>query len=171
MQNELPYSEAIVNKFPEQVVIGIARDANGMCNPIALGWTMITSGSPPMMAVAIGQTRYSLEVFRHAKEFVVALPSEAQAEETMLFGTKSGRDIDKLAEADAQIESAKAIDCVLLSEAVANFECTLVKEVETGDHFLFVGEVVRSHASGDRPNRLYTVGPGHQLAGLARSGR
>jgi flavin reductase (DIM6/NTAB) family NADH-FMN oxidoreductase RutF len=55
-----------------------------------------------------------------------------------------------------------------LSDAVANFECRLVGEMETGDHFIFVGEVVRCHVNEDTLDRLYTVGPGHVLGGLPR---
>ncbi|UCD30628.1 MAG: flavin reductase, partial [Planctomycetota bacterium] len=90
VQKQVEYSRAIVSKYPEQIVIGIARDRNGKHNPITLGWTMIVSHVPPMMAVSIGKTRYSLETFRHAKEFVIAFPSEHQRAEAMLFGTQSG---------------------------------------------------------------------------------
>lgn len=168
MQKEVPYGEAIVRKYPEQVVIGIAKDAAGKYNPITLGWTMITSGSPPMMAVSIGLTRYSLEAFRHAGEFVVAMPSADQEAEAMLFGTRSGRDCDKFAQAGTKLQPAAAIDCVLMAEAVANFECKLVGEMTTGDHVLFVGEVVRSHVHETELARLYTVGAGYKMGGLAR---
>jgi flavin reductase (DIM6/NTAB) family NADH-FMN oxidoreductase RutF len=169
MQETVPYSEAIVSKYPEQIVIAIARDAEGKYNPITLGWTMIVSGNPPMMAVAIGLTRYSLGAFRHAREFVIAFPGEHQADETMLFGTKSGRDTDKLAEAGTPTEPAAQIDGVVLSEAVANFECRLISEMVTGDHVVFVGEVVCSHVHPDMPSRLYTVASGHKMAGIARA--
>ena len=168
MQRQVPYSQAVQWKYPEQVVIGIAKDPQGKYNPMTFGWTMITSGSPPMMVVSIGRTRYSLEAFRQAGEFVVAFPSEHQGEETLLFGTKSGRDVDKLAAAGAKTQPASKIDCVLLSEAVANFECKVVAELETGDHVLFVGEVVCAHVNEEPLNRLYTVAPGHVLAGLRR---
>ena len=168
MQKQVPYSEAIVSKFPEQVVVAIAKAANGVCNPITLSWTMATSHKPPMMAVSIGRTRYSLEVFRHAKEFVIAFCSEHQADEAMLFGTRSGRDIDKFAEAGTKLQPAEKIDCVLMADAVANFECKLASELETGDHFIFVGQIVCSHVNPDMPSRLYTVGPGYKMAGLKR---
>lgn len=168
MQDQVDYTKAIVTKYPEQVVLGIAKDAKGVCNPIALGWTMIVSHQPPMMAVAIGKTRYSLEAFRHAGEFVIAFPSEHQGEETLLFGTKSGRDMDKFQEAGTPLEPASKIDCVLMSDAVANFECKTVNEVETGDHVVFVGEIVCSHVNSKPLNRLYTVGDGYKMAGLPR---
>ncbi len=170
MQKTVPYAKAIDAKYPEQVVIAIARAAGGVCNPITLGWTMITSHEPPMMAVSIGLGRYSLEVFRRAKEFVVAMPSEDQADETMLFGTRSGRDMDKFVAAGTVLEDASEIDCVIMSDATANFECRLVGEMETGDHRIFVGEVVCSHVHPDMPSRLYTAGAGYKMSGIARLG-
>ena len=52
MQKQAEYQEAIKTKYPEQIVIAIARDKTGKANPITLGWTMIASGKPPMMAIA-----------------------------------------------------------------------------------------------------------------------
>jgi len=167
MQIESPYAKAITRKYPEQVVIAIARDAQGKCNPITLGWTMITSGKPPMMAIAVGLGRYSLKAIRHSREFVISFPSSAMAEDTLFFGTKSGRDVDKLALRGTATQPATEIDCVLLSEAVANFECTLEHEFKTGDHVLFVGRIVAAHVNQDPSvRRLYTRGTGYQLGGV-----
>lgn len=166
MQQQVDYSQAVASKYPEQIVIGIARDPQGKHNPITLGWTMIVSHEPPMMAVSIGKTRYSLETFRHAREFVIAFPSEHQQGEAMLFGTKSGRDMDKLAAVGCSLVPACKIDAVLLADAVANFECKLVAELETGDHVVFVGEVVCSHLNDKPLNRLYTVGEGYKMEGV-----
>lgn len=168
MQKDAPYSEAIKLKYPEQVVIAIARDAQGKCNPITLGWTMITSHEPPMMVISIGRTRYSLEAVRRSGEFVLVFPSEHQQDEAMLFGTKSGRTMDKLAVSGAKTSPAANIDGVILDDAVANFECRVVSELETGDHVLFVGEVVACHVNTKPLNRLYTCAPGHVLGGLPR---
>ena len=168
MQEQTDYSKAIALKFPEQIVIAIAKDPKGKYNPITLGWTMIVSHDPPMMAVAIGKGRYSLEAMRSARQFVIAFPSEHQQAETMLFGTKSGRDTDKLAEAGIATQPARKIDCVLLAEAVANFECKLIWEMEAGDHVVFADEIVCSHANPTPLNRLYTVGGGYLMSGLGR---
>jgi flavin reductase (DIM6/NTAB) family NADH-FMN oxidoreductase RutF len=169
VQKATTYLEAIALKYPEQVVIAIAKDRQGKYNPITLGWTMVVSHDPPMMAIAVGKTRYSLEAIRSAGEFVIAFPSEHQAKETLLYGTKSGRDADKLADAGAKTAPAKKIDCVLLWEAVANFECELVSETEAGDHVVFIGQIVCSHVNETPLNRLYTVGQGYKMGGLPRS--
>ena len=166
MQKSVDYSQAIATRFPEQVIIAIARDKKGMANPITLGWTMITSGQPPMMAISVGKGRYSLEAIRHSREFVISLPSDKMAEATLFFGTRSGRELDKLKESGIKTEPAKDINSVLLSDAAANFECVLRSETETGDHYIFVGEVVASHINKESQKRLYTTGTGYQLGGV-----
>jgi flavin reductase (DIM6/NTAB) family NADH-FMN oxidoreductase RutF len=52
---------------------------------------------------------------------------------------------------------------------VANFECKCVGELETGDHIIFVGEVIASHVHEPSLNRLYTLGEHYRLGGLPRA--
>jgi flavin reductase (DIM6/NTAB) family NADH-FMN oxidoreductase RutF len=166
MQKEVKYGNAIVTKFPEQVAIAIAKEKDGKYNPITLGWMMNTSIQPPMLAISVGITRHSLEVIRKAKEFVVAFPSEEQAQEAVFYGSKSGRDLDKIKAFGGTTEPAQKIDCVLLADAVANFECRLAGELATGDHVIFVGEVVASHINTQPKKRVYAKGPGHEMGGV-----
>jgi flavin reductase (DIM6/NTAB) family NADH-FMN oxidoreductase RutF len=163
MQKQVEYAEAVKTKYPEQVVIAIAKDKNGKANPVTLGWTMIASGQPPMMAIAVAAKHYSIETVRHSKCFTIVYPSAEMGDAALFFGSKSGRDADKFAEFDCKTEPAKAIDSVLLCDAVANFECTLESETVAGDHIIFVGTVVASHMNTEAKERLYTVGPGHKL--------
>ena len=163
MQKQVEYSDAIKTKYPEQVVIAIAKDRNGKANPITLGWTMIVSGTPPMMAISVAKTHYSIEAITHSRTFTIAFPSSEMADAALFFGSKSGRDIDKFAEFDCKTEPAKVIDSLLLADAVANFECTFESQILAGDHIIFVGEVVSSHINTESKKRLYTVGPGHKL--------
>lgn len=167
MQKQAEFPEAIKTKYPEQVVIAIARDKAGLANPVTLGWTMIASGKPPMMAIAVASTHYSIETIRHSKCFTIAFPSSDMAEMALFFGSKSGRDIDKFAEFDCKYEPTKVIDSALLTDAVANFECTLESETIAGDHIIFVGKVVCSHINTEPKKRLYTIGPGHKLGSVS----
>ena len=163
MQKEVEYSEAIKTKYPEQVVIAIAKDAAGRANPVTLGWTMIVSGTPPMMAIAVAKKHYSIEAITHSKSFTIAFPSAEMAEAALFFGSRSGRDTDKFAEFDCKTAPAKSIDSVLLADAVANFECTLESQVPAGDHIVFIGQIVCSHMNTEPKKRLYTIAPGHKL--------
>lgn len=163
MQKQVDYSDAVKTKYPEQLVIAIAKDRNGKANPVTLGWTMIASGDPPMMAIAVAKKHYSIEAITHSECFTIAFPSAQMAEAAMFFGSRSGRKVDKFAEFECETGPAKEIDSLLLLDAVANFECTLESQVPAGDHIVFIGTVVCSHMNTESKKRLYTVGPGHKL--------
>ncbi len=168
MQVEAPYEDAMKRKYPEQVVIGIVKDDRGKDNPITLGWCMITSHKPPMLAISVGLTRHSLPAIRQSREFVICFPSSTMADDALFYGTKSGRDLDKLAECGSKTQPATAIDGVLFADAVANFECKLESELETGDHVILVGRVVVSHVNeSTEVRRLYTLGQDYQIGGVA----
>jgi flavin reductase (DIM6/NTAB) family NADH-FMN oxidoreductase RutF len=163
MQKKVKFEQAIKTKYPEQVVIAIAKDKYGKANPITLGWTMIVSGEPPMMAIAVAKGHYSVKTIRHSKCFTIAFPSADMAYAALFFGSRSGRDYDKFADWDCKIKPAKVIDSVLLADAVANFECKLEWQKVAGDHIIFVGRVVASHVNTKRKKRLYTIAPGHKM--------
>jgi flavin reductase (DIM6/NTAB) family NADH-FMN oxidoreductase RutF len=163
MQKQVEYTEAVKTKYPEQVVIAIAKDKGGRANPVTLGWTMIVSVKPPMMAIAVAKKHYSIGTIRHSKCFTIVYPSSDMGDAALFFGSRSGREVDKFAEFDCETVPTKEIDSVLLADAVANFECRLESETEAGDHIIFVGEIVCSHVNTEPKQRLYTVGPGHKL--------
>jgi flavin reductase (DIM6/NTAB) family NADH-FMN oxidoreductase RutF len=168
MQKQVEYSDAIKTKYPEQVVIVIAKDKYGKANPVTLGWTMIVSGNPPMMAIAVAKKHYSIETINHSKCFTISFPSSDMAQAALFFGSKSGRTTDKLAElAECKIEPAREIDSLLLSDATANFECELYSQTEAGDHIIFIGKIVCSHVNNEQKKRLYTTGPNHKLGSVS----
>jgi flavin reductase (DIM6/NTAB) family NADH-FMN oxidoreductase RutF len=43
----------------------------------------------------------------------------------------------------------------------------LVKQIPTGDHITFVGQVVCSHINTKRKKRLYSLGSGHKLGAVS----
>ncbi len=163
MQKQVKYEQAIKTKYPEQVIIAIAKDKKGKANPVTLGWTMIASYEPPMMAIAVAKTHYSIKTIRHSKCFTIAFPSSQMADAALFFGSRSGRDSDKFAQFNCKTLPTKKIYSLLLADAVANFECTLESQFSAGDHIIFIGKVVASHINTKRKKRLYTVGPDHKL--------
>ncbi len=163
MQKQVKYEQAIKTKYPEQVVIAIAKDKSGKANPVTLGWTMIASYDPPMMAVGLYKGHYTVKCIRHSKCFTIAYPSSDMAKAALFFGSHSGKDTDKLAEFKCKIRPARKIKSVLLTDAVANFECRLVRQIPTGDHITFIGKVICSHVNTRCKKRLYSLGSGHKL--------
>lgn len=157
MQKEVPFTLALESRYPEQIAIAVVRDALGKYNPITLGWIMPVSSQPPLIALSVGQHRWSADALRKAREFVLAYPSDRQADAAKYFGTHSGREVDKFAATRCATERARRVDGLLLTDAVANFECRLVQEWPVGDHILFVGEVVCAHVNANPVKRLFTL--------------
>jgi flavin reductase (DIM6/NTAB) family NADH-FMN oxidoreductase RutF len=164
MQKKTDFEKAIKTRYPEQVVIAIAKDKTGRANPVTLGWTMLVSSEPAMMAIAVYKGHYSIGAIRHSRCFTISYPSSQMAEAALFFGSHSGRDTKKFAEfKKCRTSRAKVIDSVLLDDAAANFECRLAWEKKAGDHIIFVGKVVASHINTKRKKRLYTIGAGHKM--------
>ena len=160
MQKITDYRESRSLQYPEPVSIVIVKDGKGHYNPMSASWVMFTSLDPRMLAVSIGFTRYTYELMEQGTEFVISLPSAGMSSEIEFFGSKSGRDIDKLKVLGSPIQAATMIDSVLLSEASVNYECKLTDKLKTGDHMIFAAEIVASHIHADKLPRLYMLGPG-----------
>ena len=170
MQKRVPSTEAQDTRYPEEVVIAIAKDRDGKVNPVAISRVMIVSNEPPMLAIAIGKTRYTVETITHSRIFTVAYPSSEMKDLTRLFGTESGRDVDKLEKAGCATQPAEEIDSLILVDAVANFECELESYMPAGDHMIYVGRIVAAHINEEPKPRLYTVGPDYELGSIDLGG-
>jgi len=143
---------------PERVVLAVCTDSEGKANIIALGWKMKTSINPPMVAISVGKARYSHKLISEGKEFVLAVPSEDIPKEVLYCGTHSGRDVDKFKQTGLTPLSAKFVKPPLIKECVVNLECKLVGQLDTGDHTIFVGQIVASWASEDEKRNLLSIG-------------
>jgi len=133
--------------YPSRVVLVTSIDKSGKPNIITLAWTSIMSMSPFMVGISVGPKRYSHRLISESKEFVINLPAFDLQKACIVCGTKSGRNVDKFREASLTPIKSEKISVPRIKECYAWLECKVVNSVETGDHTLFVGEVV---ASGER---------------------
>ncbi len=167
MQRHVEIEKAIERKYPEQVVLVTTRGKDGKANVMACGWISIASGEPLMFILGIDEDSHTFELIRESKEFVVAFPHEFMKEETLVAGSCHGDEVDKIAKAGLNTQSARKVKAPLLTEAVANFECEMVDIIKPGDCTLVIGKVVAAHVNSDPlVKRLYTVAPGHELSGV-----
>lgn len=159
MQRPTDYRGSRLLQYPEPVCIIIVRDVDGKYNPMSASWVTLTSIEPRMLAISIGFQRYTYELMLKQKEFVISFPSIKMEAEVRLFGSESGRDMDKLRELGTPTQPAEVIDGLLLSDATVNYECILKDSMVTGDHVLFLAEIVASHAHEENLPRIYVLGP------------
>ncbi len=111
-------------------------------NIITIGMVHIFSFNPPLIGIGISPKRYSFELIKKAKEFVVNIPTQEILKAVSYCGEHSGRDGDKFQATGLTREPPKKITTPAIKECPVKFECQLIKEIETGDHTWFIGEVV-----------------------------
>ncbi len=140
-------------KFPEWVALLVTRDpANGRTNVMPVGWIACCSFEPPMITVAVGNTRYTHDVLKRSPKFVLAFAGEGQADVVRAAGRSSGRDADKFAALHIPHETVGSSGCPLLTEAAFNLECEVADTLVTGDHTVFAAKILAAHAP-DHPIR------------------
>lgn len=155
---EVPVEEAWKRKYPERTVLVVSIGKEGKPNIITVGWNMPTSGKPPLVAISIGKTRYSHKLISQTGEFVVAFPSIDMEDAVIFCGTVSGRDVDKFKETGLTPIPAKYVKPPLIAEATVNMECRVVATLETGDHTIFVGEILATYISKEDKPILFNMG-------------
>jgi flavin reductase (DIM6/NTAB) family NADH-FMN oxidoreductase RutF len=127
---------------PRLTVLVTSVDKRGKPNIITLSWAMPTSFDPPLVAISVGTRRYSHELIESCEEFVVNIPPHDILEKVKLCGSSSGRVSDKFAEAGLTSIASKKVEPPRIKECIAHLECRLVGKLQTGDHTIFLGEVV-----------------------------
>jgi len=136
---------------PTQVVLVTSRATTKIMGKeqvkddiIAIAWHMPTSFDPELYSISVGKTRFSCELIKHSKVFVVNFMPYTLKEKALFCGTHTGRHMDKFEETGLTREESEKIDCPIIKEALAYLECEVVNEFETGDHVIFVGKVINS---------------------------
>jgi flavin reductase (DIM6/NTAB) family NADH-FMN oxidoreductase RutF len=155
--NELDRHEAFELASPFPYVIAVTLDKRERPNLIGLSWWTFTSWEPLMIAISVGHRRYSHECLEHHKEFALCFPSEEQAKDAWLCGTKSGRDTDKFQLTNFKPLQARNITVPILDGVTVAYECKIVNQFGTGDHTLYIADVVSIHGDPEKINHLYSI--------------
>lgn len=139
-------------KRPERIVWVITNYKKVNICPI--GWKMLTSKQPPMFAVSIYNQHYTHKAISETGEFIVSWPGKELAEETYVCGTTSGNSVNKLDSLiNLKLEKAQNISVPIIQNAIANYMCRLTDKFITGDHTIFVGEILTVWST-DNPGKV-----------------
>jgi flavin reductase (DIM6/NTAB) family NADH-FMN oxidoreductase RutF len=144
VKNELPVSEGMRN-LPIRPTYLVSMEHEGKKNIMTVGMFAFFSGKPTLVGIGIAPSRYSFDLIRKSGEYVVNVVDDNLVEAVRICGEKSGRDLDKFESAKLTAEKGAKVSAPLIKESPVNIECKVVKEVETGDHVWFIGEVLTTH--------------------------
>jgi len=142
---------------PENVVFIISGTFEAP-NIMPAGWFMRTSFNPPLIATSIGLERYTHDLVSKYKDFVISIPSEKNSNLILKTGSCSGSDTDKFKKFSINnIKKGTKVNLPLLIDSFIDFECTLEDFIDTGDHTIFVGRVLRA-IKGEGENVVLNMG-------------
>jgi flavin reductase (DIM6/NTAB) family NADH-FMN oxidoreductase RutF len=104
-----------------------------------------------MVSISIRKERYSYEVIKASREFVINVPDRKILWVTDYCGVTSGRDIDKFQETGLTKTMGTVVKAPLVNESPLNLECRVTQIIPLGSHDLFLAEVVQVHAREEDP--------------------
>lgn len=118
-------------------------------NIITVAWTGTINTNPPMTYISLRPERYSYDIIKRTGEFVINLTTKSLTRACDLCGVKSGRDIDKFAEAKLTAAAASQVSAPIIYESPVNIECRVKEIIPLGSHHMFMAEVVAVNVSDE----------------------
>jgi flavin reductase (DIM6/NTAB) family NADH-FMN oxidoreductase RutF len=118
-------------------VVGVAH--GGRSNAFTAAWLVQVSFEPLLLALSVNPGNASYPLLRESRGFAVSVLGRDQLDLARHFGTRSGREVDKLAAVRWRPAPGGA---PLLDDAIAHLECAVTDLYPAGDHQLAVARVV-----------------------------
>ncbi len=125
-------------KMPTGLYVIGSRDGDRR-NGMTLNWITQLAFEPKLLGIAVENTSFTHELISNGQVFAVSFIDREQREIVRKF--------TKRVEVEGQTMNGYGFHdgmtgAPILDDAVAFLECELRNQVETGDHTLFIGEVV-----------------------------
>lgn len=127
---------------PVPAVMVSVSDGNGKNNIITVAWAGTICTNPPMLSISVRPERYSYEMIKSTKEFVVNLTTRDLVRACDYCGVTSGRDVDKFEKMKLTPIKLPNVSVPGIKESPVNIECRIKKIEELGSHTMFIADVV-----------------------------
>lgn len=128
--------------YPVPAVMVSCQRENEKPNIITVAWAGTICTNPAMLSISVRPERYSYNIIKETKEFVVNLVTSDLVYATDYCGVKSGRDVDKFKEMNLHKSISKVVKAPGIEESPVNIECCVKEIKELGSHHMFISEVV-----------------------------
>ncbi len=106
----------------------LTTKAEGQVNTMTIGWgTIGIQWSKPVFIAFVRQSRFTKELLDKNGEFTVNIPvGEFDKQILGLCGTKSGRDVDKIAQLGLTLEAPTTVSVPGIRELPLTLECRVI---------------------------------------------
>jgi flavin reductase (DIM6/NTAB) family NADH-FMN oxidoreductase RutF len=144
-------------RFATGVAIAAVRDESGVPRGLTVSSFASVSLEPPLVLICLGHAVTNIEEFRRSRYFGLSFLREEQRAISEHFARKGG---DKF---NGVNWYGGESGVPLIANALAAIECVAYQRVTSGDHDIFVGEVIHVEASDGAP-LIYYAGSYGRLA-------
>jgi len=138
-----------LRQLPIRPVYLVSMEHEGKMNIIVIGMFASFSSNPTLVGIGVAPSRYSYDLIRKSREYVVNVVDENLMEAVRVCGERSGRDSDKFKLANLTPVKGVRVSAPYIQESPVNIECKVVQEIEAGDHTWFIGKVQAVHVKKD----------------------
>lgn len=106
----------------------LTTKADGKVNTMTIGWgTLGIEWGKPLCTVFVRESRFTKALLEKKPEFTLNVPMDADCREILkLCGTKSGRDLDKIAALGLTLEAPEVISVPGIRELPLTLECKVI---------------------------------------------
>ena len=111
-------------------------------NILTVAWTGIINSDPAKTYISIRKERYSYNIIKNTKEFVINLTTKDLVFATDFCGVRSGKNIDKFKEMKLSKQPGNEVKVPLIGESPINIECRVTDIVELGSHDMFISDIL-----------------------------
>lgn len=110
-------------------------------NIITVAWAGTVCSDPAMVSISVRKQRYSYNIIKDTREFVVNLVTKDLVYAADYCGVKSGKDTDKFKDMHLTPLESLCIQAPGIVESPVNLECRVRQVIELGSHDMFLAEV------------------------------
>lgn len=128
--------------YPLPAVLVSCGDCEQNYNIITIAWTGTICTDPPMTYISVRPNRYSYEIIKKTKEFVINIPTEQMVKAVDYCGVRSGKDNNKFEDMKLTYKSGTNVKAPIINESPINIECKVTEIKELGSHHMFIAKVV-----------------------------
>ncbi|HEX3075592.1 MAG TPA: flavin reductase family protein [Lachnospiraceae bacterium] len=127
--------------YPLPVVMVSCKREDEKPNIVTVAWVGTICTNPAMVSISVRPERYSYDIIKETKEFVINLTTKDLAKATDYCGVRSGRDVDKFKEMRLTPQASQSVKTPGIEQSPVNIECKLKEIVKLGSHDMFIAEV------------------------------
>ena len=115
-------------------------------NMLTVAWVGTICTNPAMCYISVRPERYSYDIIKRTKSFVINLTNEDMARATDWCGVRSGKDYNKFQEMRLTPQMAQKVKAPIILESPLSIECEVLEIKELGSHHMFIANVVNVQA-------------------------